>query len=64
MKTHKFNPLIMTEVTDWMREMWEVEAQHSPMVGSRLKIFPPPANAPQPKQRKVRMSGRKLVKAV
>lgn len=39
MKTHKFNPLIMTEVTDWMREMWEVEAQHSPMVGSRLKIF-------------------------
>jgi hypothetical protein len=37
-KVEKFEPLIQTHISDWLREMWEVEAQHPPMIGSRLKF--------------------------
>ena len=37
-KADTFEPLIQTHISDWMREMWEVEAQHPPMIGSRLKF--------------------------
>lgn len=34
-----------SNVTDWMRELWEVEAQHNALVGSRLKFGLPLAPA-------------------
>ena len=37
-KADTFEPLIQTHISDWMREIWEVEAQHPPMIGSRLKL--------------------------
>lgn len=55
MKTKsKFTPIVQTHVSDWLREVWEVEAQHTAMVGSRLKFGLPLAPA---------RSGRRKVKA-
>ena len=49
--TAKFEPLIQTHVSDWLRELWEVEAQHSAMVGSIHK-FCIEVPAPKPRRRK------------
>ena len=50
-KSTAFEPLVQTHISDWLREMWEVEAQHPPMIGSRLK-FGLPLSPAQPKRRK------------
>jgi hypothetical protein len=39
--TKPFEPWVQTEVSDWMRWLWEVEAESSPMIGSRLKFAMP-----------------------
>ena len=31
-------PEVIVSATDWIRWLWEVEAEHPPMVGSRLKF--------------------------
>ena len=53
-KADTFEPLIQTHVSDWLREMWEVEAQHPPMIGSRLKLalWGPLPRAKKPKSAK------------
>ena len=53
-KTAPFEPLVQTHISDWMREMWEVEAQHPPMIGSRLKFGLPLAPA-KPKRVRARV---------
>ena len=40
-KDTSFEPLVQTHISDWLRELWEVEAQHPPMIGSRLKFGMP-----------------------
>ena len=58
-KTAAFTPPVQTHVSDWLRELWEVEAQHPPLIGSRLKFGLPPASA-KPKRRKARAAEVKL----
>ena len=59
-KANTFEPLIQTHISDWLREMWEVEAQHPPMIGSKLKFgFPMPA---KPKQDRAKAGKRAAVK--
>ena len=63
-KADTFEPLFQTHISDWMREMWEVEAQHPPMIGSRLKFalgLPlPPAKPKRAKAKTVkRTAGKK-----
>jgi hypothetical protein len=45
-KADTFEPLIQTHISDWMREMWEVEAQHPPMIGLKFKFL-----LPEPRKR-------------
>lgn len=54
-KADTFEPLVQTHISDWMREMWEVEAQHPPLIGSLLKFGmpPPPARRKRTKAKKV-----------
>lgn len=40
-KADTFEPLIQTHISDWMREMWEVEALHPPMIGLKFKFLVP-----------------------
>ena len=61
-KSTAFEPLVQTHISDWLREMWEVEAQHPPLIGSRLKFGVPPSPA-QPKRRKARAAKPRAVKA-
>lgn len=45
-KTHAPAPVVADNATDWIRWLWEVEAEHSPMVGSRMKFgLPVPAKS-------------------
>lgn len=60
-KTTTFKPLVQTHISDWLREMWEVEAQHPPMIGSRLK-FGLPLSPAKPKRRKVKAAKLRMVK--
>ena len=46
-KAGTFEPLIQTHISDWMREMWEVEAQHPPMIGHKFKFL-----IPEPRKRR------------
>lgn len=46
-KADTFEPLIQTHISDWMREMWEVEAQHPPMIGLKFKFL-----LPEPRKRR------------
>jgi hypothetical protein len=62
MKKPKFGPLVVTHVSDWLRELWEVEAQHSPAGGSRLKFGLPLAPA-KPKRRKTAPKTKAVLKA-
>lgn len=57
-----FEPLVQTHVSDWLRELWEVEAQHPPMIGSRLKFGLPLAPA-KPKRARAKTGKRAAVKA-
>ena len=52
-KTAAFTPPVQTHVSDWLRELWEVKAQHPPLIGSRLK-FGLPRSPATPKRRKAR----------
>ena len=52
-----------SNVSDWMRELWEVEAQHTAMVGSRLKFWLPLPAAPKTKRRKTKAGTQAAVKA-
>ncbi|HBJ82743.1 MAG TPA: hypothetical protein DDZ88_02485 [Verrucomicrobiales bacterium] len=61
-KADTFEPLIQTHISEWMREMWEVEAQHPPMIGSRLK-FGLPLSPAKPKRAKAKAGKRAAVKA-
>lgn len=45
------SPAFHNNATDWIRWLWEVEAEHSPMVGSRLKFGLPSAPATQQRRR-------------
>jgi hypothetical protein len=57
-----FEPLVQTHVSDWIRELWEVEAQHPPMIGSRLK-FGLPLSPAKPKRARAKAGKRAAVKA-
>ena len=57
-KADTFEPLIQTHISDWMREMWEVEAQHPPMIGSRLK-FGLPLTPARPKRARGKTTGKR-----
>ena len=61
-KAAKFEPLVQTHISDWMREMWEVEAQHPPMIGSLLKFGLPPAPT-KPKRSRAKSGKRASVRA-
>ncbi|MFN0077307.1 MAG: hypothetical protein ACKVY0_12620 [Prosthecobacter sp.] len=50
-----------SNATEWIRWLWEVEAEHSPMIGSRLK-FGLPLSPAKPKRRKVKAARRAAVK--
>ena len=56
-KADTFEPLIQTHISDWMRGMWEVEAQHPPMIGHKFKFL-----LPEPRKRRPRAKTAKLVK--
>jgi hypothetical protein len=51
-----------SNATEWIRWLWEVEAEHSPMIGSRLKFGLPLAPA-RPKRTRVRTAKRAATKA-
>ncbi len=55
-------PLVQTHISDWLREMWDVEAQHPPIIGSRLK-FGLPLPPTKPKRTKAKAGKRATVKA-
>lgn len=59
-KADKFEPLVQTHISDWMREMWEVEAQHPPMIGSLLKFGMP---LPPVKPKRAKPKGGKRITA-
>ncbi len=61
-KDTSFEPLVQTHVSDWLRELWEVEAQHPPMIGSRLK-FGLPLSPAKPKRTRAKAGKRAAVKA-
>ena len=48
---------VESNVTDWMRELWEAEAKHTATVGSRLK-FGLPLTPDKPKRRKAKTGRR------
>ena len=56
-----FEPLVQTHISDWLREMWEVETQHPPLIGSRLK-FALPLSPAKPKRAKAKAGKRAAVK--
>ncbi|GDY20360.1 hypothetical protein LBMAG56_17050 [Verrucomicrobiota bacterium] len=56
-----FEPLVQTHISDWLREMWEVEALHPPMIGSRLK-FGLPMSPPKPKRAVAKTGKRRAAK--
>jgi hypothetical protein len=63
-KADTFEPLIQTHISDWMREMWEVEAQHPPMIGSRLKFaLGLPLSPAKPKRARAKAGKRAAAKA-
>jgi hypothetical protein len=45
--------VVESNVTDWMRELWEVEAKYTATVGSRLKFGLPLTSEKPRKRRKV-----------
>ena len=57
-KDTSFEPLVQTHVSDWLRELWEVEAQHPPMIGSRLK-FGLPLSPAKPKRSRGKTTGKR-----
>jgi|GEM_PF-1759000 len=61
-KDTSFEPLVQTHISDWLRELWEVEAQHPPMIGSRLK-FGMPLSRAKPKRARGKVGKRVAVKA-
>jgi hypothetical protein len=52
--------VVESNVTDWIRELWEAEAKYTATVGSRLKFGLPLTSAKPRKRRKV---ARKTAKA-
>lgn len=44
-----FEPLIQTHISDWLRELWEVEAQHPPMIGHQFKFMLPTSTKRRPR---------------
>ena len=61
-KSTAFELLAQTHISDWLREMWEVEALHPPMIGSRLK-FGVPLSPAQSKRRKAKAAKPRAEKA-
>ncbi|MGV3661730.1 MAG: hypothetical protein ACO1TE_16205 [Prosthecobacter sp.] len=51
-----------SNATEWIRWLWEVEAEHSPMIGSRLK-FGLPLVAPGRNRKRPTSRKRSVVKA-
>ena len=51
-KIEPIPPFIQTHVSDWLRELWEVELQHPPMIGSALKFLAPPPRKPAKRKAK------------
>lgn len=50
-----------SNATEWIRWLWEVEAEHSPMIGSRLK-FGLPLSPAKPKRARAKDGKRAAVK--
>lgn len=44
-----FEPVIQTHISDWMREVWEVEALHPPMIGHQFKFLLAPSTRRRPR---------------
>ena len=51
-----------SNATEWIRWLWEVEAEHSPTIGSRLK-FGLPLSPAKPKRARAKVAKRAAVKA-
>jgi hypothetical protein len=59
-KDTSFEPLVQTHISDWLRELWEVEAQHPPMIGSRLKFgLGLPLSPGKPKRARGKTTGKR-----
>ena len=50
-----------SNATEWIRWLWEVEAEHSPMIGSRLK-FGLPLSPAKPNGARAKAGKRAAVK--